>query len=357
MRNPYAGVDWSSHTRCKASMHAHTTESDGTQSPAEVIDEHHAKRYDILALTDHDAIPGWPGTERGSTWPWTSYGRDPDELGMLAVEGNEFSLIDHVNGYFTGVWTEEELRGGTHDRFAEDLPWIIDQIGVRGGLAQINHPGRYDRSLSFYLELFDRHRHLHAIEVFNQGDRCPQDRQRWDHLVTAMRRAGSHYPLWGSSVDDSHQASHIGRNYHVYLLPDRDEAALREAMTAGAYWFVHDPRGASDDRHDDGGSGFWTAAPMIERIDVTPAAISIEATRYDTITWSTDDGVPLGDGERLALNDEQLGSYVRAVLRGDGRAATYTQPFYLGAAPAEHQTPDPARRGAMGSDHSDLLGR
>ena len=221
VRNPYAGVDWSSHARCKASMHAHTTQSDGTQSPAGVIDEHHAKRYDILALTDHDAIPGWPGTERGSTWPWTSYGRHPDDLGMLAVECNEFSLIDHVNGYFTGVWTEQELRNGTHDRFAQDLPWIIDQIGVRGGLAQINHPGRYDR----------------------------------------------------------------------------DEAALREAMSSGAYWFVHDPRGAADHRHNDGGSGFWTAAPMIERIDVTPAAISIEATRYDTITWSTDDGVPLGDGE------------------------------------------------------------
>jgi hypothetical protein len=330
VRNPYAGVDWAHHARCKASMHAHTTESDGTQSPAAVIDEHHAKRYDILALTDHDALPGWPGSQRGSTWPWTSYGRDPDRLGMLALEGNEFSLIDHVNGYFTGVWTEDELFDGTHERYAEDLPWIIEQIGVRGGLAQINHPGRYDRSLAFYLQLFDTfHRHLHAIEVFNQGDRCPRDRQRWDHLLTAMRRAGNRYPLWGSSVDDSHQAAHIGRNYHVYLLPDRDVGALREAMTAGAYWFVHDPQGAAGSRHDNGEAAFWTAAPMIERIDVTASAIWIDAAQYDAITWITDDGRRVHDGDRLALSDDHLGGYVRAVLTGRGGATTYTQPIYL----------------------------
>jgi hypothetical protein len=165
--------------------------------------------------------------------------------------------------------------------------------------------------------------------VFNQGDRCPQDRDRWDQLLTATRRAGNHDPLWGSSVDDSHQASQIGRNYHVYLLPDRDEAALRHAMAAGAYWFVHDPRGSADDRHINGEAAFWTAAPMIERIDVTRSAITIDAARCDTVTWITDDGERLGDGERLALDDERLGTYVRAVLRGDRGAATYTQPFYL----------------------------
>ena len=330
LRNPYAGVDWSDHGRFKASMHAHTSESDGTQAPDEVIDAHHAKRYDILALTDHDADPVMPAFRRGSTWPWKAYGRDPDELGMQAVEGHEFSLIDHVNGYWPGIWTEEQLQDGTYERFGEDLRWIVEQIGAHGGLAQINHPGRYDRSLADYLDLFDAfHGHLHAIEVFNQGDRCPDDRHRWDLLLTAMRRAGNHYPLWGSSVDDSHRASHIGRNYHVYLLPDNTEAALRDAMATGAYWFVHDPHGASDHRHDNGEAAFWTAAPLIERIDVTASAIRIDAAQYDTITWITDEGRHVHDGDRLALRDDHLGVYVRAVLTGHGGAATYTQPIYL----------------------------
>jgi D-alanine-D-alanine ligase len=97
-RDPYERVDWSPWRPHKANLHSHTTASDGTQTPGAVIDEYQARGYDILAITDHDTYRNGSGTG-ASTWPWTAFGRDPDELGMLAVRGNEFSGIASYDHY------------------------------------------------------------------------------------------------------------------------------------------------------------------------------------------------------------------------------------------------------------------
>lgn len=40
----------------KANLHIHTTMSDGTQSPAKMVEEMHAHGFDIIAKTDHDTV-------------------------------------------------------------------------------------------------------------------------------------------------------------------------------------------------------------------------------------------------------------------------------------------------------------
>lgn len=42
-------------------LHTHSTASDGTQSPAEVVDSAAEAGMDVLALTDHDTTSGWDG--------------------------------------------------------------------------------------------------------------------------------------------------------------------------------------------------------------------------------------------------------------------------------------------------------
>lgn len=69
-------------------LHAHSTVSDGTCQPAEVIGEAAAAGLDVVALTDHDSLNGWaeaaaaadslgigfvPGVELSCRW----YGADP----------------------------------------------------------------------------------------------------------------------------------------------------------------------------------------------------------------------------------------------------------------------------------------
>ena len=41
-------------------LHTHSTASDGTQPPAEVIASAAAAGLDVVALTDHDTYAGWP---------------------------------------------------------------------------------------------------------------------------------------------------------------------------------------------------------------------------------------------------------------------------------------------------------
>lgn len=56
--NPYEGVNWNSVEHYKANFHTHTTESDGSLTPSQVIDEYYNANYKILSLTDHDTMEG-----------------------------------------------------------------------------------------------------------------------------------------------------------------------------------------------------------------------------------------------------------------------------------------------------------
>lgn len=93
--DPYEGIDWSSVQQLRTNLHTHTTQSDGALEPGVTIDKYHDQDYDILAITDHNV---W-------TYPWTDFGRDPQKLGMIAVEGNELSRHHHTLGLFANLIT------------------------------------------------------------------------------------------------------------------------------------------------------------------------------------------------------------------------------------------------------------
>ena len=70
----------------RADLHSHTTASDGTDTPAELIANAAAAGIDVLAVTDHDTTAGW--AEAIAHRP----------AGMTIVPGAEFSCV-----YFDGV--------------------------------------------------------------------------------------------------------------------------------------------------------------------------------------------------------------------------------------------------------------
>ncbi len=116
--NPYDAVNWDLWDHYKANFHTHTTESDGEESPAKVIDRYHEAGYKILAITDHNM----------NTWPWSHWiDHEPETpsrsaeyypgLDMLAVSGNEPSLSHHFNTFFT-----------PYAGFALDLQFQIENL-------------------------------------------------------------------------------------------------------------------------------------------------------------------------------------------------------------------------------------
>jgi 3',5'-nucleoside bisphosphate phosphatase len=63
-------------------LHTHSTASDGTQSPADVIASAAAAGLDVVALTDHDTHAGWPGAATAA-----------DRAGLRLVPGVEISCL------------------------------------------------------------------------------------------------------------------------------------------------------------------------------------------------------------------------------------------------------------------------
>jgi predicted metal-dependent phosphoesterase TrpH len=62
-------------------MHTHSTASDGTDSPSELVAAAHAGGVDVLAITDHDTTGGWDEAAAAL------------RPGMSLVRGSEFSCI------------------------------------------------------------------------------------------------------------------------------------------------------------------------------------------------------------------------------------------------------------------------
>ncbi len=120
--DPYHGMDWSTIGQYKGNLHTHTTQSDGRMPVSEVIDRYHELGYRILSITDHDRC----------TWPWTEYGRDPEELGMLAIAGNELSRHHHVNSLFTEFTTPTR-------NLVEGIRGAVES----GGIVMMNHPAAH----------------------------------------------------------------------------------------------------------------------------------------------------------------------------------------------------------------------
>jgi hypothetical protein len=302
--SPYADVDWQAFGQFKGNFHTHTTQSDGSGSPAAMIDAYRNIGYSILALTDHDTM-----TTSATTWPWTDYGRDPADLGMVAIRGNEISRPHHIGSYFNDY--------GDGNQTSESA--ALAEIGDREGLAVMLHPGRYSRSVDWYVDLYENNSHLIGMEVYNQGDRYPGDRALWDQVLTRLM---PQTPVWGFSNDDAHNAtSHVGRNWQTFILPELTEAAVRDAMIGGQFYFSYALGG-----HPAGGGD---PAPVINSIvvDDTANTITINATGYTNISWISA-GAEIASGVvTLDVSDHQ--GYVRAELTGP-TGKTYTQPFFAG---------------------------
>ena len=327
--NPYGNVNWETHEQYKANFHTHTTRSDGRLNPHTVVDRYHALGYSILAIADHNEV----------TYPWTAFSqlqpsnrairlvenqdegmpenlvyedRDPAALNMFAIQANELSRHHHMGSFFNGY---------NGPGYNERIDYTITEeesilaVGEHNGIVMLYHPGRYERNSEWYVELYTRHDHLFGLEVYNQGDRYPEDRLIWDSILTVTM---PHRPVWGYSNDDMHGPAQIGRNWNMMILPEMSEQAVRRGMEEGQSYFVYAPQG-----HE------GPAAPYIQAVDVDrrKGTISITARDYERIIWISG-GEILHEGNTINLGqlDASL-SYVRAELHGQAGSLAGTQPF------------------------------
>ena len=335
--NPYADIDWSTINQFKGNFHTHTTQSNDAAdgfTTAYVVDKYYNAGYKILALTDHDYNP----------YPWELFpqfmsgitGRDPKSLGMLAVPGNELSKdntnswsertggqFNHHNDFFTG------RQGQEFASLQESYAYTY----ALGGMQIINHPGQYWDLGTTYSETakngpgwhaknFKTYPSLIGLEVYNQGNRRPNDRILWDQI---LQRTMPHRPVYGYSCDDAHNNDQLFRNYNFMLMEDLSTYELKEAMCKGESYFCYEPAGTGEGK-----------APRISAINVDEnnRTITIEANGLVHWIYATDNtsstassarSTVVGIGKTFCYEGYQ-GSYVRAFIT-NVFGETCTQPF------------------------------
>ena len=375
--NPYAEVDWATFGQYRAALHTHTCRSDGAATFREAVLDHYNKGFDILAITDHDALHtgGWADGGQNALTPQEeaqiltgtfdgpfpgSFGpelrRPTDQGGMIWVPtSNEQSRSRHINSF----WADVDFAGQGGMSQAQVLQAVEDA----GGLAILNHPGRYTGgvqggawgvavsrradTVAYFVELLDRFPSNLGFELFNRLDHDTRsDRVLWDAVLTELMPYGRF--VWGFSNDDSHTKDETGYNFNVMLMPELTADATRESMETGAFYMVsrvirsNIAAGGTDPAINvtlpDGGvipSGGDASTlymldqptPGIDDIVVDGNTITITGRDYDRIEWIAD-GAIIYTGEALdvyALQAE-IGSYVRAQLIS-ATGIAMTQPF------------------------------
>jgi predicted metal-dependent phosphoesterase TrpH len=132
-------------------LHIHTTASDGTFTPTELIDYAIKKKLSAIAITDHDTMAGIQEAQ--------SYIRN-NNLALELIPGMEVSTSFsaspyglHILAYFIDK-NEEELKNilksvrNEIQRNSLSSPDAIKIINEHGGLASLAHPKDYFLNLN-----------------------------------------------------------------------------------------------------------------------------------------------------------------------------------------------------------------
>lgn len=321
IENPYEQVDWNKYEQYKANFHTHTTMSDGYFSPQKVVDMYKEHGYSILALTDHNRI----------TFPWTNFeslkpsensvkrseegkieiseltfeNRNPEEMGIIAIQGSEISSPQHLGSYYTDVGRLDEM-----DK-------ILIATKEKDGLIIFNHPGRYESRTTWYATYFREYDHIIGLEVFNHGNRYVNDKQLWDSVLVKLM---PERPVWGYSNDDFHAVGH-GRNWNMMILAELSSKEVKRGLINGHSFFIYAPLGHNS-----------SDPPVINSIHVNnkEGLIKINCIKHDSIQWISS-GQVIENGEEIRLKGDFKGDYVRAEIYGKDGTIVGTQPFGIKA--------------------------
>ncbi len=338
IQNPYEQVDWENDEFHKGNLHTHTTRSDGRLAPHTAVDEYLKRGYTVLAITEHNAVT-YPWTEFSRMGPWGRYAvraqrllesggieaealeyedRNPEELGMISIPGNEISNHNHMVSLFNDY--EGEFGRVESHTGAGNEEVSLKAVTEKDGLMFWAHPMRNrerfkveqltDDIHSWFIDKYERYENLIGQEINNR-----RDRMFWDEVLT---QSMPDRPVWGFTTDDMHTLAGLGLRWSVFVVPEFSKESVRRSIEEGRFFSV-----ITSDGHD------GPEPPVIESISVDRLAgtISIQATGYESMKWVSNGEIVHTDNVVNLNNLENVGSYIRAAFFGEGGTYITTQPF------------------------------
>ncbi len=350
----------------KTNLHTHSTYSDATITLTDMVKEHYAQDFDVLAMADHGVI-GVPWNETPTLIPLYQYsnllygqahltdeefaqitagtlsdGRRTVSNGMGCVTGAiEANYLvaqkNHINGYFMEDSSVEGIMGNEGD-----FETMVAMIDAAGGVSHINHPGdwlgsagdhdiaRDPENVQFFANLYRKYDSCLGMEIYNAFDRPTSgDRVLWDELLKVVIPEGRN--VWGFANNDAHNTDDVDTAFMDFIMPSFSEANVETAMTNGTFFAVS--RYISGER-----IGEATEYPQVLCISVDEAndAITIIAQNSNQINWIADGNVIrtetceygdlLSSTIYLREHTDDISCYVRFDLLGEG-GITSSQAF------------------------------
>ncbi|MDR3706709.1 MAG: CehA/McbA family metallohydrolase [Capsulimonadaceae bacterium] len=288
--NPYGEL--SNGFWVKGNLHSHSTRSDGSRKPQEVIDDYARHGYDFLALSDHDTLND------------EAFLASLDARGLILVPANEIS----ANG-------PHMLHIGARTLVPPDpsRQVVIDTVAREGGFTVMNHPNwfaSYDHCSFKNLIDWNGYR---GIEIFNgvvvSLEGSAYATIKWDRVLSAGRR------VWGFANDDSHAPEHDQLAWNVAYVRERTPAAVVAALEQGAF--------------------YASTGVVIDNIAVTGDRIAISAKGAGRISAYMHDGkrFAFADAPSLEVAVPADARYARFECWGNGEQVAWTQPFFVREAP------------------------
>ena len=218
----------------KGNIHTHTTESDGDDTPENVVRWFRRNGYDFLVLSDHNHLT------------LIEYGRGKRRFKRpLMIPGEEVSV--NLNGgstpiHINAIGISRVIEPVDATAVVPTLQANVNAILEAGGIASINHPNykwSFDHEAiaqvtgASLLEVFNGH----PLGNMNGAPGKPGYEGIWDRVLSAGK------PIFGVATDDSHNykdfhpdLSNPGRGWLMVRAGTLSQDAIVEALASGEFY-------------------------------------------------------------------------------------------------------------------------
>ena len=297
----------------KGNIHTHTTESDGDDTPENVVRWYRRHGYDFLVLSDHNHLTlfEYAAGRRRFKRP-------------LMVPGEEVTLSIHEGRtpiHINAIGISRVVEPIDAGEIVPTMQANVDAIIGAGGIASINHPNSrwsFDHDHikevtgATLLEIYNGHP---ASNVHGAPGKASYE-EIWDGVLSAGRT------IFGVATDDSHHykdfhpaRSNPGRGWIVVQAESLEVEAILDGLASGRF--------------------YSSTGVELADLEQSPEAISlsvrIERDFIYTIAFIGRGGKVLHESTGPEASYEPSGEegYVRAVVRSSSGTRAWNQPVLI----------------------------
>ena len=296
----------------KGNLHCHTTRSDGTVTPEEVVRAYYERGYDFLAITDHHLynyknyapevpITIIPGMEIGCDIKDDDCLLNFDTLclGRAKEDGNGFEQDEYRR-----VYPESE---------AQLQEQHFDYVHEKNNITICCHP---DLSMTPARYLLNQKGHI-AMEIWNSCSAfyfgVNENAAYWDEVL------GQGKCLYGVAVDDNHHRHEIGMGW-VMVRAENNTDSILEAIKEGKFYSSCGPE--IYDFYVEGNTAVVTCSPV--------AKIRATSNNCPLEHFVSKEGNLTKAKFKLHPYWKRKNPYVRITVTDKNGRCAWTNPIFLG---------------------------